>query len=192
VRVVLPAALTPNTDPVVFEPVLNVPALGTFLIITIVFGLLIKRTNEVEKAVEERNRALGELRDAKSKLLEGDETGTSSANVKEALKQFGIALDKEESLRTIVPGVVRIVPASNGNQKEEEARLAAKQFLGKDTAIGAAPKIKEGDGRLPAAALVLLALVGLSMVGLLVLLSLDPMTTNAVLNTASGSPGNFL
>jgi hypothetical protein len=89
-------ALTPNTDPVVFEPVLNVPTLGTFLIITIVFGLLIKRTSEVEQAVEERNRALAEfLRDAKSKLLEGNEAG--SANDQEALKRFDMALGSRPS-----------------------------------------------------------------------------------------------
>jgi hypothetical protein len=43
---------------------------------------------------------------------------------------------KEESLRNIIPGVVRIVPPSSANSKEEEARVIAKQFLGKDYDIG--------------------------------------------------------
>lgn len=132
--------------------------------------------------------ALEDLRNAKSKALVVDDGEDA---VQKALKRFEEALEKEESLRSIVPGVVRIVPPSAGNEQEEQARVAAKQMLGKDTFLGASKK-SEGGGRLPTAALAILAVIGVSMVGLLVFLSLDPMTSNSLLNTVGGSDGNFL
>jgi hypothetical protein len=179
------SALTSTYDPVVFEPVLNVPALGTFLFVMVIFGLLSIRTNQVEQAVQERNLALKELREAKSKEL----SGGKEVNVQQALEQFDKAMEKEESLRTIIPGV-RIVPPSNGNNAEEEARVAARQFLDKDVAIGAS-KQEEGDGRLPMAALGVLTLLAASLVVLLVFLSLDPVTSNNVLDSVGGN-NNFL
>jgi hypothetical protein len=179
------SALTSTYDPVVFEPVLNVPALGTFLFVMVIFGLLSIRTNQVEQAVQERNSALKELREAKSKEL----SGGKEVNVQQALEQFDKAMEKEESLRTIIPGV-RIVPPSNGNKAEEEARVAARQFLDKDVAIGAS-KQEEGDGRLPMAALGVLTLLAASLVVLLVFLSLDPVTSNNVLDSVGGN-NNFL
>jgi hypothetical protein len=179
------SALTSTYEPVVFEPILNVPALGTFLLIMVIFGLLQIRTNQVEQAVQERNLALKELRDAKSKELSGGE----EVNVQQSLENFDKAMEKEERLRTIVPGV-RIVPPSNGNKAEEEARLAARQWLNKEVAIGARLQ-EEGDGRLPMAALGVLTLLAASLVALLVFLSLDPMTSNNVLDTAGGN-NNFM
>ena len=178
------SALTSTYDPVVFEPVLNVPALGTFLFVMVIFGLLNIRTKQVEQAVKERNSALKELREAKSKELSGGE----EVNVRESLERFDKAMEKEESLRTIIPGV-RIVPPSNGNKAEEDARLAARLWLNKDVAIGA--RKEEGDGRLPMAALGVLTLLAASLVALLVFLSLDPMTSNNVLDNVSGN-NNFV
>jgi hypothetical protein len=151
----------------------------------VIFGLLSIRTNQVEQAVQERNLALKELREAKSKEL----SGGKEVNVQQALEQFDKAMEKEESLRTIIPGV-RIVPPSNGNNAEEEARVAARQFLDKDVAIGAS-KQEEGDGRLPMAALGVLTLLAASLVALLVFLSLDPVTSNNVLDSVGGN-NNFL
>jgi hypothetical protein len=175
-------------DLVVFEPVLNVPALGTFLFVMAVFGLLSIRTSQVEQAVQERNSALKELREAKSKELSG---GAEEVNVQKSLERFDKAMEKEDNLRTIIPGV-RIVPPSNGNKAEEEARVAARQFLNKEVNIGAgsSSKQEEGDGRLPMAALGVLALLATSLVALLVFLSLDPVTSNNVLDNFGGNINN--
>ena len=162
---------------------LNVPALGTFLFVMVIFGLLNIRTKQVEEAVKERNSALNELREAKAKELSGGE----EVNVQLSLERFDKAMEKEENLRTIIPGV-RIVPPSNGNKAEEEARLAAQQFLNKEVAIGAK---EEGDGRLPMAALGVLTLLAASLVALLVFLSVDPMTSNNVLDSVGGN-NNFM
>jgi hypothetical protein len=53
-----------------------------------------------------------------------------------AAKRFDKAMEKEESLRTIIPGVRILVPPSNGNNAKEEERVAAaRQFLNKGVAI---------------------------------------------------------
>jgi hypothetical protein len=107
-------------------------------------------------------------------------------------------MEKEERLRTIIPGV-RIVPPSNGNKAEEDARVAARQFLNKDVAIGSgssasssSSKQEEGDGRLSMAAVGVLTLLAASLVALLVFLSLDPMTSNNVLDNLGGNSNNFM
>jgi hypothetical protein len=197
-RYITSSALTSSTyNPVVFEPILNVPALGTFLFVMVIFGLLQIRTNQVEKAVQERNLALKELREAKSKELSSG-GAAQVVNVQQSLERFDKAMEKEERLRTIIPGV-RIVPPSNGNKAEEDARVAARQFLNKDVAIGSgssasssSSKQEEGDGRLSMAAVGVLTLLAASLVALLVFLSLDPMTSNNVLDNLGGNSNNFI
>jgi hypothetical protein len=164
----------------------------------VIFGLLQIRTNQVEKAVQERNLALKELREAKSKELSSG-GAAQVVNVQQSLERFDKAMEKEERLRTIIPGV-RIVPPSNGNKAEEDARVAARQFLNKDVAIGSgssassSSKQEEGDGRLSMAAVGVLTLLAASLVALLVFLSLDPMTSNNVLDNIGGNSNsnNFM
>ena len=120
---------------VVFEPVLDTTAFATFLVISIVFAALIIRTQQVENVVQHRNQALERLRVVKSKELEGSDE-IQEQDVQKALKEYEDAVRKEEKLRNIIPGVVRIVPPSAADEKEEEARVVAKQFLGKDFDIG--------------------------------------------------------
>ena len=120
---------------VVFEPVLDPTAFITFLGISIVFAALIIRTQQVESVVQDRNLALQRLREVKSKELEGSDE-VQESDIQQALQEYEIAVRKEEDLRNIIPGVVRIVPPSAADEKEEEARVIAKQFLGKDFDIG--------------------------------------------------------
>lgn len=140
-----------------FEPVLNVPALVTFVLITVIFAALATRTSQVEQSVQERNAALAKLRECKSKELDGDANGTEL--VERALVRYEQAVRKEERLRNVIPGIVRIVPPSAGNAAEQEAKVIAKQFLGKDFDIGVPEREKEeGSGRGPVALTVLLVL----------------------------------
>jgi hypothetical protein len=142
-----------STASVVFEPVLDVQALSTFLVISIVFTALIVRTNQVEGGVQERNRALAKLREVKSKELAGDET-VDEGVIQLALSEYEDAVRKEEKLRTIIPGVVRIVPPSSANKKEEDARAIAQQFLGKDFEIGTSKREEVENRNVPTLALV--------------------------------------
>ena len=164
-----------------FEPILNVPALVTFLFITTIFTALILRTNQVEDAVRLRKQRLEELRILKTKEISNDVGSSivSSEDVQESLHLYEDAVQREESLRQIVPGV-RIVPPSSNDRKEEEASLIAKQLLGKDYNIGREQRVDEYDdeeqqrknnGKLPNVAIGILLMVGLSQVGLLAFLN---------------------
>jgi hypothetical protein len=165
-----------------FEPILNVPALVTFLFITTIFTALILRTNQVEDAVRLRKQRLEELRILKSKEISNAGVGSgtvSSEDVQKSLHLYEDAVQQEETLRNIIPGV-RIVPPSSNDRKEEEASLIAKQLLGKEYNIGREKRVDEYDdeeqqrnnnGKLPTVAIGILLMLGLSQVGLLAFLN---------------------
>jgi hypothetical protein len=169
-------AITGTSDPVVFEPVLNVPALVIFLLITTVFGALIIRTSEVQGAVQERNQALSVLRELKSKELSG---GVNELDVPEALSSYEKAVLKVESIRNIIPGVVRIVPPSSAEPAEEDARMAAKQFLGQDFDIGSSNRERE-SGELPTFAAAVLVVIFLLQFALIVFMNVDPVASSSI------------
>ena len=221
----LSAALTAPAPYQTFEPVVNVPALGAFAFVTVVFGLLQLRINRVQTAAERRKAALESLRVVKSLQLGADDfaaaakdvdeevedtatkpagrsRGISEASVRAALDEYEAALREELNLRQIVPGVIRIV--APGDPKSAEADLAAaRQFLGLGiNDAGEVVPIAEGtavqrstgneneggggegggkeEGMSTASKAVLLAVAVLQL-GLLYLLSFDPMaaTTDA-------------
>lgn len=170
-------------EPVVFEPILNVPALITFLLITTVFSALILRTNQVEDAVQTRKRRQEEVRVLKAKEI--GEGAISSEELRQTLQLYEDAVKEEERLRNILPGV-RIVPPSAGDRKEEEAQAIAKQYLGEDFNIGVPKRYNEkrdDEGGLPGVAIGVLAVVALSQVGLLAFFNFgaDPMSGNGTI-----------
>jgi len=180
---------TSTFEPVVFEPILNVPALITFVLITTVFSALILRTNQVEDAVQTRKRRQEEVRALKAK--EVGEGTVSPEQIQQTLELYRDAVQQEEKLRNILPGV-RIVPPSSGDRKEEEAQAIAKQYLGEDFNIGVPKRYNEkrgekedgsADGSLPNVAIGVLAMVALSQIGLLAFFNFgaDPMSGNGAL-----------
>ena len=183
-----------------FEPIVNVPALTSFVIISIVFGLLQQRINSVSAAAKRRSEALESLRKVESlQLSVSDKDRPTEADVVQAKAAYESALKNELSLRTVIPGV-RIV-APNDPKREEEERAAAKRFLGwndedfgdlgmdeNDSNLSVRaqsidPQQKEAEG-LSAGANVLLLLVATMLITLLWTLSLDPMTADNVLTAA--------
>lgn len=125
--------------------------------------------------MQDRNRTLQALRALKSKELDGDVT-VSAAQIEDGLRQYERAVRREEALRNVVPGgAVRIVPPSAGDAAEEEAGTIARQFLGQEFDIGVPKRERVGTGKLPTIAIAVLATLGLSLVGLLAFLTLDPM-----------------
>jgi hypothetical protein len=139
-----------------FEPILDIPALGTFVLVALIFGALILRTSQVEASVQERNLALENLRAVKSKELIEDHV---EAEVAEALRRYEDAVKKEEGLRDVIPGIVRIVPPSSADSKEEEARVIAKRFLGKDYDIGVSREPAEEGSNLSRIATTVIPLI---------------------------------
>ena len=215
----LSAALTAPAPYQTFEPVVNVPALSAFAFVTVVFGLLQLRINQVQTAAERRKAALESLRVVKSLQLgaddfaaaakdvdeEVDDTGTKpagrsrgiteAATVRAALDEYEAALREELGLRQIVPGIRIVAP---GDPKSAEADLAAaRQFLGLDIndagevvpiAEGTAVQRstgneneEEGEKGMSTASKAVLLAVAVLQLGLLYLLSFDPMavTTDA-------------
>jgi hypothetical protein len=156
----------------VFEPTLDVTAFGVFVVISVVFTALIVRTNQVENVVQDRNQALEKLREVKSKELANDETITER-DIQTALKEYENAVRKEEDLRNLIPGVVRIVPPSSANKKEEDASLIAKRFLGKDFDIGTSKRDEVENRNVPTLALVAVLLLLISQGALFVIASDD-------------------
>lgn len=185
-----------------FEPVLNVPAFSVFVLVAILFLSLQWRVAAIEQATTERTRALEELRRVKTQQLadgnnsnnnnNNNNSGTSSTEVvvQQALEAYEQAYWKVERLRTIIPGLARLVPPPPSSLTptgirsiREENEAAAQQFLGivpvqdDDLPSGAAD-----DGERPTlspALVAILAVVALSQIALLVLLvATDPMLTN--------------
>lgn len=183
INLVIPTAnfdTTSTFEPVVFEPVLNVPALITFLLITTTFSALILRTNQVEDAVQTRKRRQEEVRAMKAKEI-GEGT-VSPEQIQQTLQLYEDAIRQEEKLRNILPGI-RIVPPSSSDRKEEEAQAIAKQYLGKDFNIGVPKNYNEkrdDEGVLSSGAIGILAIVALSQVALLAFFTFgtDPMSGN--------------
>ena len=212
----LSAALTAPAPYQTFEPVVNVPALGAFAFVTVVFGLLQLRINRVQTAAERRKAALESLRVVKSLQLGADDfaaaadvdeevedtdtkpagrSSFSEASVRAALDEYEAALREELGLRQIVPGIRIVAP---GDPKSAEADLAAaRQFLGLDIndagevvpiAEGTAVQRstgneneEEGEKGMSTASKAVLLAVAVLQLGLLYLLSFDPMaaTTDA-------------
>ena len=119
----LSAALTAPAPYQTFEPVVNVPALGAFAFVTVVFGLLQLRINRVQTAAERRKAALESLRVVKSLQLGADDfsaaadvdeevvdvdtkpagrSSISEASVRAALDEYEAAL--REEVAAVLPG----------------------------------------------------------------------------------------
>lgn len=134
--------LTPIPE---FEPILNIEAASSFIIIAVIFTLLQIRVSAISNAAQRRSNALIALREAESLLLSGggrysksdedfdcDKDLSSnrrySTIVTAAKKEYEDALRAEMNLRSVAPGVRLIAP--NDPRRNEEDRAAAKRFLG--------------------------------------------------------------
>mmetsp|Transcript_3304 Transcript_3304/g.4830 ORF Transcript_3304/g.4830 Transcript_3304/m.4830 type:complete len:243 (+) Transcript_3304:35-763(+) len=173
-------------EPAVFEPVVNVPALSSFLIIAVGFGLLQSRINAIGQAVSRREKALNDLRSTKCREISSDgEDRPSSEDVTASLTEYENALLYEEKMRTIIPGV-RIRAPNNAMNNEEDV-AAAKQFLDLDLKSGEQKEVseqQEGNG-MSSGAIAVLAIVALSQIALLYMLSFDPMAPPSGLSTST-------
>lgn len=201
-----------------FEPVVNVPALFSFLLIAAIFTRLLTRISAINRAADRRIEALKALREIKSLQLSSSNISESGhhptiEDVNRALSAYEAALREEESLRTIMPGV-RIVAPNDPNRQEADI-AAAKQFLGMDLSVNNDDD-KEGDGSsadtsdgqrnlqsergegktnekkgLSNGAVAILAALALSQIVLLFVLSIDPMTANHVFNQIGGDASSL-
>lgn len=185
-----------------FEPVVNIPALFSFVLIAAVFSILQFRINAVARAAERREQALKTLRTVKSLELSSSDVGEESQRPSEydvsmALADYEDALREEENLRTVIPGVARIVAPNDPNRREEDVE-AARRFLGMN--IGDVSEGNAGENSEEAApkkgfsngSLAILAAVALSQLALLYMLSFDPMATSQVFTSVGGEPPSDL
>jgi len=108
-----------------FEPVLNVPALGSTLFIMVMALLLRLRVNAIGNAAEKRMLALDTLREMKRQQLSN--TTLPLEQVQLAVQNYKTALQDEEKLRTLLPGV-RLRAPNNPNQSGKDQQ-AIRQFL---------------------------------------------------------------
>jgi hypothetical protein len=167
-----------------FEPQLNVPAFGAFFFIAVVFGFLQYRIAAIGKAADQRTAALTRLRELKSLEIAGS-TNITAQNLEKAKDNYRMALEKVETLRTVIPGIARIAPPpseSENRQRMEENVAAAKQFLDMDISFTLPENSqqqqqqldKEQTQGLSPVLLGTLAVVGLSQVALLLLFVFGP------------------
>lgn len=202
------SAAAPTNDD--FAPVLNLPALVSFLFITLVFVSLQVRVNAIGEAVDRRTRALTELRAIKAKELandgrsnrrrDGDDNSQAAASlhdeVVQAVERFREAYNEVERLRTIIPGMVRIrpPPSTNIQARMDETAAAAQQFLGIQPEVdrSSPSAVEDIDNKLnvPLPFAVLLGVIVLAQVGLFGLLLTDPTSSSGdvlnVVDTLSG------
>jgi hypothetical protein len=171
-----------------FAPVLNVPALSSFLVVAGIFLFLQIRISLIGRAADKRTEALGELRILKKKEVVGE---TAPGEVKRALEKYRETYDRVEELRTLLPGVRVAPPPSQSLSRErmEDNVVGARQFLSID------PEPSEGNDdntekKLPLPLVLLLVVVGASQIGLLVLLSVDPVTGIGIFDSISSIPSS--
>lgn len=183
--------------PTTFEPVLNVPALGSFVLIMTVFLLLRLRVGAISDAAEARIAALSTLREVKSNELASG--AASGEKVAQAVNAYQTALEREEALRTLVPGIRLRAP--NNPQRSEADRQAVRQFLTStdkqqspneeqnqlflDMIQEPEPYIEQDPQQPPFALASALALVFGSQILLFLFLSLDDTTAHQVLTELS-------
>lgn len=144
------------------SPMLNVPEMVSYLLLTALFAALMMRTSQVEDAAKTRKRMQDEVR--AMKLREMGEGPVSVEQNQRTLQRYEDAVRKEEALRTVLPGV-RIRPPSARGQKEEEARALARRYLGREFDIGVPKPESETD---PSMALGVVAAVALGQLFLMV------------------------
>jgi len=194
-----------------FDPIINVPALSSFLLIFVVFSFLQLRINDIGKAVERRNLALQQLRDEKSNQLAGVSMFIDDG-VKTAKDEYANSLQMEEDLRTILPGIR--IAAPNRPDFDDENVAAASLFLGLDLRskygdddendkddnkkINNSNDIKNANNNdseesnmlkgFSGGAIAVMLLVATSQIALLCLLSFDPMKASDVFTFIAGPP----
>ena len=181
-----------------FEPILNVPAFSVFVLVAILFVSLQWRVAAIGRAAEERTRALDRLRLVKTRQLttgdfsqrrkndDGDDDDDHDDDVvQRAMKAYEGAYWKVERLRTVIPGMARLVPPPSqswNRQIMKENEAAAQQFLGiiperEDQGPGNEEERKQRSPFLVA----VLVVVALSQMALLVLfVASDPMMTTGL------------
>lgn len=170
-----------------FEPILNLPAAGSFLLIFVIFAFLTQRTSAIEKAADSRTQAIEKVRKLKSLELNGDAT---QDEVDQAVRLYRDAYEKVEKLRYVIPGIAKITPPPAGSLSRkfmQENESAAQQFLGiepDETSLSTDPseddRLKKRS--LSPALVAILVLVAVSQVLLLGLLSSDPMSSKDLLD----------
>jgi hypothetical protein len=170
-----------------FSPVLNVPALSSFLVVAGIFSFLQIRISMIGRAADQRTEALEELRILKKKEVVGE---TAPGEVKRALEKYRETYDRVEEFRTILPGVRIAPPPSQSLSRErmEDNLLGARQFLSID------PEPSEGNDdtekKLSPPLVLLLVVVAASQIGLLVLLSVDPVTGIGIFDSIPSFPSS--
>jgi hypothetical protein len=161
-----------------------VPAACSFLLIFAIFSFLQVRIAAIRRASDHRTTTLSLLRIAKSQQL----TGNASADEAErAIQDYRDAYNNVEEMRNVIPGLARIAPPPG--KEEDEGVAAARQFLGVESleeSESRTPNIREGGERkeqgLSPALSATLAIIVISQVLLLGLLSMDPMSSSHVLD----------
>jgi hypothetical protein len=190
-------AATDSTLPT-FEPILNIPAFSVVLMIGTVVALFQIRIRAIEQASQQRTVALQHLRSIQVKSLSAvGEDAIPSEDVQNAIEVYRQRYQEVEKLRQILPGV-RIIPPSQSNTRRmmDDNEKAAQQFLGivptqydnddddqGNNDIGIDRKKKAmGDKGLTTFQKVIIAFIVLSQCSLLFFLTLDPLTSNHVLD----------
>ena len=164
-----------------FAPVLDVSALGSFLLVFVIFFFLQTRISAIGQAADLRVEALAELRDVKARQLSGDAT---EEDVVRAIEKYRLAYEKVEDLRTVIPGVARIPPPpadTLSRERMDENEVAAQQFLGIESQNPQKENSNEEEQGLSPAFLAVLGAVAISQIILLGFLSLDPMSADQTL-----------
>lgn len=193
----LPAAIDGITPVPQFEPIVNVPATVSFVIIAVVFALLQWRINAIGDAATSRVEALKDLKRKEAKLISGggisDGADDAASDFSAAKGAFEAAMRKELNLRSVIPGVR--IAAPNDPQKAEEERAAVKKYLGWEmdgseekpienkAAKEASPKKGFSD-----LSLGVLAWTAAILIATLFTLSFDPMTADSIFTNLGGDP----
>jgi hypothetical protein len=200
---------TPSTAGIIeFSPILNIPALTSFLLIVIIFSALQFRIHQIENAVRERSRALQRLKQLKvQQLVSGGGGGGVSSNIgphthdnddiddhqrliNDAMANYRHWYQRADQLRAIIPGGwIRIAMSpSSVTTTNQQNDYAAHRYLGvslnnddimtDNSQKQTSQQLSNTTSGLSMPLKVLLGVVAMTQVLLLFMLVLDPTVTN--------------
>lgn len=196
------ATTSPTSSTTSFEPILNIPAFSVFILIAIIFAYLQYRITAIEEASKRRTIALNDLKAIKLKALTAIGIDSIDTNdVQKAIETYRQQYDEVEKLREIIPGVKIIQPPSQSNSRKimNDNEIAAQQYLGiipvidqqvndnidRKTSVED-EKLTKGFTKVQ---LAVISFIVFSQCCLLFFLSLDPLSSNNVLNMIDSVTG---
>jgi len=176
-----------------FSAEIDPSASSAFLLIMVVFGALKLRADSISSVAKDRKALAVELKAARIRRITGEDGIVKDGVVSYAVAELAYrdALDREDRLREVLPGIRVVSPTASLDEMRKESRELLPDLKlrdGEEVDNGDSQQLKPGfsmerkggddasqDSGTSVGQILILAIVGLSQIALLFMLSFDPM-----------------